>query len=153
MDKPFRYSLEALLRKRNWDLDALRQEERETYALVESQFAICEELQAQKRDVEAEIRASSARHSDIQPEMYTALRTFLTEKREALSVANTRLDEVKETHAEIMERVLAAKQSVRTLERHRDTKEAEYRIEQERAVIKQSDELWLLRRGGVGDES
>lgn len=147
MRNSFRYSLEALLKKRSWDLESVRLEEVEAREAREKQQARYDTQAARVMATEEELRGRNAPDSAIDAERYQALMVFLGDARRVLSEEQTLVDAAEAQHAEVLERLHFAKRSLRALERHRDRKEEEFRLEEDRKGIRESDELWLLRLG------
>lgn len=147
MKRKFRYSLDALLKKRRWELDSLRAEEQAARGVREQHQAECAVLTDTISAVEAELRSEQAPDRPIRPELYQVLGGFLRHKRESLTEAQERLASAEREHEDAVNRVVAMKQSLRALERHREAKENEFRTEQDREAIRASDELWILRSG------
>lgn len=147
MSKPFHYSLEALLRKRNWDLQALSLEVQQALVYKEHQQRICEDMRLKILGGEDALREHHAMNMEIQPEQYNALLMFISDLRDALVVAEGRLREAADKHSELFDKLVVSKQSIKSLERHKELRRLDHRVEEQREEIRDSDELWLLRAG------
>lgn len=148
MRPPFRYSLEALIKKHSWELESVRIQEKEKRNIKDARQKQCADIEAMIAEIETELRHAHASDSQINPDAYRALTVYLNDRRSELGEAKNRFDEAAREHEGVVRQVMSIKRSLRALEKHRAGKEAEFRLEQDRNEMRTADELWLLKTGG-----
>lgn len=146
----FRYPLQPLLRKRSSELDHAREalaaavlqldtRERE----VREEVARVQQLQDYQRDL-----STGGAPIDIEARrrLYECLGSAVAQKEQRAAS----LDQAKQHHAAIVDRVRVAQQALKALERHREHSERQYDQDQARRSYGTSDELHLAIRRTTG---
>ena len=140
------YSLDALLKKRRWDLDSASAETIEARMLVERCADESRLLGESIAALEGELRSIFASGKSIDTTKHEVLGAYLSDRRKALQ---TKLIELRSAETEFEKRrrrLFTVKQGVMVIEKHKEGKEKEYAQHELRKEQNQSDDLWLQRR-------
>ena len=144
--KRFQYSLESLLRKRNWELDVQRTEESRIREVLQKQQQEKQELETYIASLEQEIRESRARDSVLEPTRYQAMIAYINGQRDLLEQKVEQVRKTGDLHDRIIEQIKTQRKSIKSLEKHKDRKKKLHEMEANKWQLAQSDELWLMHR-------
>ena len=140
---PFRYGLQALLRKRCAELDLVKEElavanERfDTHArALEAQAAQVAQLEAYQRDLS---RVGASIDVEERMRLHRCLRSAALHK-EQLAV---QLEQARQHRENVVAQVRAAHQALKAIERHREQRQGQFNVEQLRKGLLATDELHL----------
>ena len=144
---PFRYGLEALLRKRCVELDFAREElavanerfEACTRAL-ETQVAEVAQLETYQRDLS---RSGASIDVEERMRLHHCLRSAVVQKEQRAA----QLEQARQQQDNAMAQVSAARQALKTIERHREQAREQFNVEQVRKGLLATDDLHLSSLG------
>jgi len=136
-----RYPLEALLKSRTWELDALKQQVRAAReAVAEDEDAIA---RLEDEIVQAEADLVRGSRDFIRIDMRRLIVLFVKDRRARLAATREQLEAKREALAKLTDEMAQVRRSLRALERHRERylKTLDDRIEknQEKAI----EDTWL----------
>jgi len=148
--REFRFELEALRRKREWELDALRLELAHAGRLLQ---------QANERKEALEIRVATARQDwarrsagagviDVHWQRVAA--AYLSDLREMMKRVLDEIRALHEAREQALARVTAAHRELEVLERQRERAIETFNIEAGRRELVRADENWLQRMPDEG---
>jgi len=140
------YVLEALLKKRRWDLDAASVEIATARHAVELRAQEASRIGKSIEELEREIREVCADGERIEPARHEALSTYLEDRRQALIMQIAELKKAEEEYEQTRHRLFRIKQGVMVLEKHKEGKDREHAQQALRNEQHQADDLWLQRR-------
>lgn len=146
INKAFRYSLEALIKKRSWDLDVQRTEESRARQIVEEIEQQINMLENCITGLEQDIRDSRKENTILQPDKYHATLIYINDQRKIALNKKEELRKAVDVHEQILAQVEALHKSIKGLEKHKEKKRALHDKEVQNWVLSQSDELWLMRQ-------
>lgn len=144
--KQFYYSLDTLLKKRNFDIAALRIEETHARQAYANKAKELEVLLENATDTENQIRAAQAGETMIIPERLNGMRLFLDYLRESVKQKSQELRQAEIIYQQIVDQIKTTKQSIKSLEKNKDRKKREHVVEQERMGFIEMDDLWLSKK-------
>jgi len=144
--KRFKFSLEPLLKKEEWELDILRNEKTaathavnqvgQALAAIESKItAACEES----------IQLANE-PSNMGLARRALLAVYIKHQSVLAKAKSNELEQAKITEAQIAEQLMKALQQVKTLEKLREQARSAYDYKVLQAQMNEADENWLTRR-------
>ncbi len=142
----FRYGLQALLRKRSAELDALKAELAAAKVQVAEQTSALEHRSAELADLEQYQRTSSREGAAIDVDSRMRLHLNLSEAIAQRQLQAARLSQAREHEDQIMDQLREARQALEILERHRERTAAQFDTEQVRQAQLATDDLYLSNR-------
>lgn len=142
--KPFGYKLEPLLKKRQWELDALRIQFAEANAAREQRHAEFRRLNETVLRLEEELRTLLARGA-IDRERVAAQRRFAEYQLELRANKVREVEQCDIVCEQIMARIESAKRATDGLERHKDKMRRQYEQVLGKRELIEADNAWLLR--------
>ncbi len=145
-NKPFQYPLEPIIKKNNWDINALKIEAAQAKQVVENHIAEADKLRAEIEKVEHEMRADHRHNYSISREKYEVAKTFLDHRYVLLTAKQKEQEQAERVHEQIVAQLRSLKQSTKGLENHKRGKKKIHQMQQERAAIAAADDAWLMRR-------
>jgi hypothetical protein len=145
MSSTFAYQLESLLKKRLLDQDVARAEEAAARELMEAHRTEAGLIEKTIDVTEQELRGQYTRGRELDLEQQQLLLTYLTHQRKELEKKRAKLAHAVTVHEDTARNLEAACCSVKTLEKHKEGRHAEFFSEWRRAEQKRVDELWLMR--------
>lgn len=140
------YSLDALLKKRRWDLDSASAETNAARMRVEQCVQASRVLGESIAALEEEMRNVFITGKPIDTTRHDVLGAWLADRRRALQV---KLAELRSAEAEFEKKrhhLFKVKQGVMVIEKHKEGREKEQSVHDRRQEQNQSDDLWLQRR-------
>ena len=140
------YSLDALLKKRRWDLDTASAETNEARLLAEKCAEACRLIGESITAIENEIRNVIANGMSIDTTRHRVLGVYLTDRREALKSKQWELKILEDEFEKRRHRLFKVKQGVMVIEKHKEGVQKEQALHELRSEQNQSDDLWLQRR-------
>jgi hypothetical protein len=143
----FRYSLEALLKKRRLDKDVVKAEELAARAVVEAKRKEVDGVRAAIAAAEQQLREAMVPGAEIDREGRDVLAAYSKDQHEILKKLQLELERAEKVHEDIRRNFEIIFKDVKTLERHRDNRKTEFVAESERSAQHRADELWLMRTG------
>lgn len=143
---PFRYRLSALLKRTEWERDALAQEGLRAQRVLDARRKGHETVLAVIAQVEGELRALYASPDGIVLDRCRILEAFLKDQR---GVELIRREEVKLAQSlcnQVATQLEAKRGSVKVLEKHSERSERAHDAAGRRSAQNAADDAWLLRR-------
>jgi flagellar export protein FliJ len=140
------YSLDALLKKRRWDLDSASAETIEARLLVEKCAEECRHLGESIAALEDEIRSVIANGKPIDTTRHSLLGVYLADRRVTFKAKQAELRNCEEEFEKRRHRLFKVKQGVMVIEKHKEGVQKEQAQHELRNEQNQSDDLWLQRR-------
>mgnify|MGYP001586355018 CR=1 FL=1 len=144
--KQFHYSLDSLLRKRNFDISVLTVEEQNAKQVFSEKTKELDALVSRMEELEDEIRRAQSGEALIIPERMNGMRLFLVHHREIVKQKSAELQQAETVYRQIAEQLKKLRQSVKGLEKNKVSKKQQYNVMHERAGFIEMDNLWLARR-------
>jgi len=145
--KPFRYSLEALLRKRQFDWKAVKLEETTAERAVSHGAVRVEEARGTIEQAEELLREARRDGTPIDATRQELLLNYLGQQRLELQERQQRLQRSRDVHTQIQSNLDGIGRGIKSLEKHRAGRQAEHALTQYGIEQRGVDELWLLRVG------
>lgn len=142
--KPFGYKLEPLLKKRQWELDALRAQFAEANTAREQRRGELRRLSETLGQLEEGLRVLLGRGA-IDRERLTAQRRYAEYQRELRANKAREAERCDIACEQIMTRVESAKRAADGLERHKDRMRRQYEQVLGKRELIEADNAWLLR--------
>jgi hypothetical protein len=142
----FRYTLDALLRKRRSDWKTLKQEEVQAGRVVDSRQVEAQRARGTVAQAERLLRAGRRDGATIDPARQLRLSGYLAQQRAALADRERALAQAREVRERIRANLEGVARGIMSLEKQRAAREADYRREQGYVEQRRADELWLLGR-------
>jgi hypothetical protein len=142
----FAYRLEALIRLRSAERDALKAPMQEAAREVERRSRECEEILRAIERGEAELRALLASGASIAVDEQLRVQAYLGAERARHAAKRRELAEAIERSTRLMSELAARSRDTRALELHRQRKRREFDEEAGRALLNAADAQWLARR-------
>lgn len=140
----FKYSLQALLRMRDVELDGARDALNVARQQVEARARKLRDQLDRVVLLEQQGRKLIAPGASIDPEAAQRVQRYLALEQIEARKRQIETDEARQGETQALGRWRAAHQAVRILERHRDAIAATFEIEQARREQRSVDELYLL---------
>lgn len=144
--KQFHYSLESLLRKRNFDVSVLKVEEQRARQVFTEKTGELDSLVKTMIELEMEMRLAQSEETLIIPERLNGIRLFLEHQREVVMQKTQELRQAESVYRQIAEQLTKLMQSIKSLEKNRNHKKRQHDDMHERAGFVEMDNLWLARR-------
>jgi flagellar export protein FliJ len=142
----FRYALDALLRRRRSDWKTAKMEETQASRVVERRDEEVGQARHGVAETEELLRETRRGGAAIDPARWHLLSGYLSLQRKSLEDRQRALTRAQEVHERIRSGLETISRGIKSLEKHRDHREADHKIEQGNREQKRVDELWLLRR-------
>jgi hypothetical protein len=140
---PFRYGLQALLRKRCAELDLVREElavANERFDMraraLEAQAAQVAQLETHQRDLS---RGGASIDVEARMRLHHCLRSAVLQKEQQA----VQLEQARQHRENVIAQVRAARQALKAIERHREQSQGQFDVEQLRKALLATDELHL----------
>lgn len=146
MRRPFRYALEPIIKKNNWDIDVLRLEAAQAEAIVAQRRAERDALHKTIEELESELRRIQTDSPAIVRDKYERLIVFLVHARKLLEEKQQQVQQAEGMHAKIVAQMRSLKFSTKGLENHKQKKRRNHQTQQERAEMLEADETWLISK-------
>lgn len=143
---PFRYTLEPVLKKNNWDIDVLRLEAARAEGVVAQRRAEKDALQKTIEELEDELREVQTQNLAIERDNYERITAFLQHARKLLEEKQQHVEQAEKVHLQIVTQMRNLKLSTKGLENHKQRKRKAHQNEQERAQMLEADETWLISK-------
>ena len=147
---PFRYGLEALLRKRCVELDFAREElavANERFdgctRALEAQAAQVAQLETCQRDLS---RSGASIDVEERMRLHHCVRSAVLQKEQRAA----QLEQARQQRDNAMTQVGAARQALKAIERHREQRQEQFNVEQVRKGLLATDDLHLASLGARG---
>lgn len=147
----FNYSLQALLRMRDAELDGARD------ALIAAKRQVEERVRRLREQLnrvvllEQQGRKLIVPGASLDPEAAQRVQRYLALEQTEARKRQVETDEARQGETQALGRWRAAHQAVQILERHRDAMASTFEIEQTRREQRSVDELYLLSRSHIRD--
>ncbi len=142
----FRYALEALLRRRRSDWKTVKMEETTASKVVDDRNSEVDQARGIVEETEQSLRHARRDGVEIDPNRQHLLAGYLSLQREVLGQRQHALGQAREMHERIRTSLEGVTKGIKSLEKHREQREADHNVQQGAAEQKRVDELWLLRR-------
>lgn len=146
VDKKFRYSLDALVKKNACDISALRLEEKKALEALERKSGEVQEIISSINNLEQDLRKANQENSSIVPEKYTNTRDYLDRLHEILRQTILEVDKARAVTDGVLDQLKQTSSVKKGLENHKARTKKHYERERARAEFKESDGIWLSRR-------
>ena len=147
-DSSYRYTLQALLRKRCAELDVVKEELAGVNSRVAAHVQMLDTKAARLLQLENAQRDLSQGGAIIDVEarlrLHQCLRSALLEKEQQAA----QLRQAQQQQDEVMDRVRGARQALKAIERHREQSVGQFKLEQQRKAHLAADELHLANQYG-----
>lgn len=140
------YTLEALLKKRRWDLDAASAEITAARLAVEQRAQESNRIGQSIEELEQELRELFSGGAVIDPARQEVLSAYLDDRRQALKRKIAELKKAEQEFEQSRHRLYRIKQGVMVLEKHKEGKDREHAQQVSRKEQLLVDDLWLQRR-------
>ena len=144
----FEYRLEALIRLRSAERDALKVSANEAAHAVEQRSRECDDLVHAISRAEDALRELCASGERIAVDEQLRLQAYLGEERRRHKDKRRELGEAVERMSKISAELQARSRDARALELHRERQRHAHDAERQRAAFDAADELWLSRPKG-----
>lgn len=144
--RPFRYVLEPILKKNNWDIDVLRLEAARAEGVVAQRRAEKDVLHKTIGELENELRQVQTQNSAIARDKYERMMAFLEHARKLSEEKQQQIEQAEKVHVQIVTQMRNLKLSTKGLENHKQRKRKAHQTEQERAQMLEADETWLISK-------
>jgi hypothetical protein len=143
--KRFRYPLDPVLRKTNWELDGLKIEETQAKKALQDKEKEADRVASRVTEAESELRALCWADS-LNPDRLQAVRLFLRERQAELAKKRREVEQAKRVHDQVFDRLVRTKKTAKGLADHRTRKQRDHQLATERDQIKVLDDLWVMSR-------
>lgn len=143
--KQFHYSLDSLLKKRNFDLSVLVTEEQHAKQAFSEKTRELDELMHIVINLEGEIRKIQSDETQIIPERLNGMTLFLEQQRDLVVQKIKQVKQAELLHRQIIEQMRKLKQSIKSLEKNKGHRQQQHGIMLQHAVFIEMDNLWLAR--------
>jgi peptidoglycan hydrolase CwlO-like protein len=147
-----KYPLEALIKSRNWELDAIRSKVSELRDSATRIEAAVRKLQADIAGAEAELMEEGGRGKSILIDRRRRFVAYLKDRRKDLEAQRALLRTGQEALEEAIREMASLRRSIRALERHRERFMRNLVDSEERNSEKALDDMWLSRRTASGHD-
>lgn len=144
--KQFHYSLDSLLGKRHFDLAVLKIEEAHAQQAFSEKVRELDALVKRVIHLEDEIRRVQSGETPIIPDRLNSMMLFLKHQRENVEQKVKERQQVELVHQQITQQIRTLKQSIKSLEKNKASKQQQYATLQRRAGFIEMDNLWLARK-------
>jgi len=145
----FRYSLEALIRKREWEAEQLRIEQSQIRQVIERHMKEIGTLRSHIAHTEDEIRLMQADSLAIHPEQVSSAAMFLRAQHRTLNAMDEELKRIELLADQVSVRLRDTLQSLKSVNKHKQRQLSQYQVERNRDELGEQDELWLLKQKAV----
>lgn len=145
----FRYSLQALLRKRQAELDNLKAELATAKTRVAEQTREWEARAAELSELEDYQRALSADGAAIDVDARMRLHHRVSHALSQKQRQTALLAKAKEHEDQVLDQLRAAREALETVERHRERSADQFHADGLRKTQLDSDDLYLMRKRHV----
>jgi len=142
----FRYRLAPLLRRDDWECDALGVEVLRARRALEQAEAMRQAGRERVAAAEAQMRDLHREDQPIALDVRRLLQLHLRHEYAALALREQETAQAELVHEQARARLETKRLAVKTLEKHRDRQFADHATEQARREQRQADELWLTRQ-------
>jgi predicted nucleic acid-binding Zn-ribbon protein len=145
--KSFTYSLDSLLKKRNFDHDLLLLELRQAKQALDEKAVELEAAMNAVTDIEEQVRRAQSEEAIIDPERIRSMTLFLRCQCAAVKETTEQLRQLESIHQQIREQIRKTRQSIKSLEKNKTNKKKQFIMTQQRANFVEMDDLWLTKTG------
>ncbi|MFL6180642.1 MAG: hypothetical protein ACJ74E_12485 [Actinomycetes bacterium] len=146
---PFRYTFDALLRKRRSDWRTVKLEEITAARVVEHRDAEVTQTRDQVRETEYLLRQARRDGEPVDVFRERVLAAYLHHQRGMLVQRQQALEQARDVHERVRSNLEGIARGIKSLEKHRTQREADHRLLQQSIEQNRIDELWLLRQAGA----
>lgn len=147
--KRFAYTLDSLLKKRNFDHDLLKLEQRQAKQALDEKVAKLEAEVNIVTEIEEQVRMAQGEEVNIDPDRIRSMTLFLHYQRVAVRETMEQLKQLDSIHQQIVEQIRKTKQSIKSLEKNKTNKKKQFDMTQQRANLVEMDDLWLTKTGNT----
>jgi flagellar export protein FliJ len=137
------YPLKGLLTMRRGDLDLSRVETIKARDALECAVEESRQIGMAIAEMEEELRAVCETGATIDLGRHAALSGFLKDRRQAMQKMTAELRHAEQVYEQSRNRLHRVKQGVMVLEKHKETKQLEFKNEETRREQLQMDDMWL----------
>ena len=141
----FRYQLESLLKKRRLDHEQALSVYLEAQDVYNRRKQDCDDTNLRIIRAEQWIRLANECGQIIDAEEVTRMKSYLSVCRDEAVEQGKLLKSADHALKSAVESVNSHRESIKTLEKHREGQQAEHQSDQARVSAKNADELWLIR--------
>lgn len=141
----FRYQLESLLKKRRFDYEQAFSVYLEAQDAYNRRKQDCENTEQLINRAEQWIRLANECGQIIDADEVTRMKNYLSICRDQAVEQEVLLKSADLAMKSALESVNSHRESIKTLEKHREGQQAEHQSDQARLSAKNADELWLIR--------
>jgi len=142
----FRYSLEMLLKQRQWEKDAAAAQEHAARGVFNAHLGEAQNAAGAVARGEDALREALQAGASIDPRYHQSVSLYLAQAREALRAKAHQAARSEALHEQARRELLRSLRAVRALERHKENRQHEHHREREQIAQDKQDELWLTGR-------
>lgn len=137
------YTLKGLLTMRRGDLDSSRAEITKARDVLERAAEEVSQTGKTIAEIEVELRSLCETGATIDPSRHAALSGFLKDRQQVMQKQKAMLQYAEQLYEQARNRLHRVKQGVMVLEKHKETKEQEFKTDASRREQKLMDDMWL----------
>ncbi|THB75554.1 MAG: hypothetical protein D6B28_00200 [Gammaproteobacteria bacterium] len=145
--KRFQYNLKAVQRRNEWEKNSARQDVSEAKKVLEDKKDQEQKLSEKVSDIENELRMMTEGNMDLDPGRLTMTMQYMSSKRHDLSEGKKETLKALEEYDEKFDTYVEADKNVRVIEKHKQRELKKFLQEDNREIYKESDDLWIGRKG------
>lgn len=145
--KKFKYNLKAVQRRNEWEKNTAQQDVTVAKKELEDKKYQEEQLSNKVSDVENQLRELTEDNLEIDPVKLSLTMQYMSSTREDLSEGKKETLKAVEEYDEKFDTYVEADINVRVIEKHKGREYQKFLQEEHREFYKESDDLWLSRKG------
>lgn len=142
----FKYSLNALIKKREWELSAIQEEVSQAASLIDEILQSISGIGKNIEELEINMRDASRNGTGIDPHHAMTTREYLIQKRKEREDMKDRLADANKKYEELFKKLNEANKAVLTLQKHKKGQRKIFNQDLQSAIFKEADSIWLSRR-------
>jgi hypothetical protein len=142
----FRYPLQALLRKHEWDVDALALEHAGASKALQEQEAEHARLNALLRDANADLARMRQAGAQLDLSRQRLLLDYRAVQEEAALAKEAQVRAARQVCDQIVQQLFRARQALKAFENHSAGLRQAHEREARTFAAKEADEIWLMAR-------
>ena len=144
--RKFTYRLEALVKLRSAERDALKTDLERANDAVESKARECDDLKRAIELAESALRALYRAGSELPLDGQQRLQLYLKQQRELRGAKQRELEEASRAMMRVLSELELKVQDTKALESHRERKQRQFDEQELRLNLNAADEQWMRRK-------
>jgi flagellar biosynthesis chaperone FliJ len=142
-----RATLDALLKQRQWERDALAIEAAQAQRILEERARAHEAVLTTIAGTQSRLRELYRAQSGFPPEQRRLLEVFLKDQYQVAQARQEAAASARVLHAQVIAQLERSRVAVKMLERYGERKATAQKQGELRTELRAADDMWLLRRG------